>query len=139
MTEVEPAPGIDTSNALVRALVVVAIFAIVGPPVGGVIAWLGMGAASLQSPVPFILGAYGEGLLLAAGAGLYVAVSWWLFGRTSFIAPIVGAILANLVFHGATMTAMPDADAVSRLAYVFLPGSIVAAVVCWLLAKRLVR
>jgi hypothetical protein len=120
-------------------LIVVAVFAIVGPPVGGVIAWFGMGAASLQSPVPFLLGSYGEGLLLAAGSGLYVAASWWLFGRTSFIAPIVGAVLANLVFHGATVTAMPDPDTVSRLAYVFLPGSIVAAVVCWLLAKRFVR
>jgi hypothetical protein len=54
-------------------------------------------------------------------------------------APIVGAILANLLFHGATMTAVPDPDTVSRLAYVLLPGSTVAAVVCWLLVKRFVR
>ncbi len=137
MTEVEPTPGIDASNAFLRALIVVAIFAIVGPPVGGLIAWLGMGAASLQSPVPFVLGSYGEGLLLAAGTGLYVAASWRLFGKTSFIAPIVGAILANLLFHASTMTAVPDPDTVSRLAYVFLPGSIVAALTCWFIVKRL--
>jgi hypothetical protein len=137
MTEVKPTPGIDLSNTLLRAPIVVAIFAIVGPPVGGLIAWLGMGAAPLQSPLPFVLGSYAEGLLLATGAGVYVAASWWLFGKSSFIAPIVGAILANLVFHGATMTAVPDPDTVSRLAYVFLPGSIVAALTCWFIAKRL--
>jgi hypothetical protein len=137
MTQVDPSSDIAKPNAALRALIVVIIFAVAGPPVGGLIAWLFMGAASLQSPVPFILGSYAEGLPLALAAGLYVAVSWWVFGWTSFVAPIIGAILANLVFHGATMTAAPDADTVSRIAYVFVPGSIVAAVVCWFIAKRI--
>jgi hypothetical protein len=139
MTQIDPTSDIEKSDPLVRSLIVVAVFVIVGPPVGGAIAWLGMGAAALQSPLLFIQCSYGEGLLLAAMAGFYLSASWCLFWRTSFVAPIVGAVLANLVFHGATMGAVPDAESLSRLAYVFLPDSIVAAVVCWLLARRFVR
>ena len=143
MTDTGSSRGIWMFEGMARAALVVAVFAVVGPPVGGLIAWLAMGAWTLQSPGPFMAGSYAEGLPLALGAGIVVAAAWWLFGKTSWIVPVIGAIIANLVFHGATMfmeSVNPlDAAVVLRLVEAFLPASIVAALVCGLLVRRLLE
>jgi hypothetical protein len=141
------APGLTGEKSstaldlLLRALSVVAVFSLVGPPVGGLVAWLAMGLPTLQSPLPFMSGSYPEALPIAAGTGLLVALAGSIFGRTTWVAPIVAALIANLVFHGvqlATSATVPiDGVVLLGLAEVFLPPSIVASLVCWLLTPKL--
>jgi hypothetical protein len=119
-----------------RALLAVAVFAIVGPPVGGLTAWLSMAPTS-QSPSPFVTGSYGEGLILAVITGALVVVAAG-FGKGSWVVAIGAALLANVAFHlGTAGTAVTDIEVLSRLARAFLPASTVAALVCWALTRRL--
>jgi hypothetical protein len=123
---------------LLRALVAVAVFAIVGPPVGGLTAWVSMGAPTGQSPTPFVAGSYGEGLILAIITGALVAAAAG-FGKNSWAIAIGAAVFANLAFHlGTAGAAVFDIGVLSRLARAFLPASIVAAFACWLLTRRLI-
>jgi hypothetical protein len=126
-------------QTLARNLAVVAVFGVVGPPVGGVVAWAMMGAAGGHSPEPFVSGSYGEGLLIALGTGAIVAIAAW-FGRASWLVAIAAALVANAAFHIATLNpSVPDRGAaLIDVAYVFLPPSIVAALACWWLTRRLV-
>lgn len=131
-------------NRIWRFLLVTAIFAVVGPPVGGIVAWTSMGAAfSLRSPAPFITGAYGEGMILALGSGLLVAFAGLWLALCSWPVPIIAALVSNVLFF--VLTADMDlsrADYVSALynmGRVFLPPSIVAAFVCWILARPLLH
>jgi hypothetical protein len=129
------------STAL-RAILVVCVFAVVGPPVGGAIAWLMMGARSLRSPLPFITGAYGEAIWIAVGTGL-VCCAALVQRKSSWLVPI-GAALAVTMLALAVSTVMdpPRGDvlaALARVALVFVPPSIVAALVCWLIARPLLR
>ncbi len=131
-------------NRVWRFLLVTAIFVIVGPPVGGLVAWTSMGAAfSLRSPVPFVTGSYGEGMILALGSGLLVAFAGLWLALRSWPVPIVAALVSNVLFF--VLTADMDlsrADYVSALynmGRVFLPPSIVASLVCWFLARPLLR
>ena len=117
-----------------RVLLAVAIFALAGPPVGGMVAWLGMGAATLRSPVPFIANAWLEGGALALATGMVVAIAAWR-GVTSWMVPIAAAALITVTFIAAT--AGGDWAAILRTAPVLLPPAIVAALVCWLLTRRL--
>ena len=110
------------------------VFAVVGPPVGGLVAWLGMGAASLRSPVPFIAGSWLEGGALALATGLVTAIAAWR-GATSWTIPVAAAALVTAVFVAAT--AGGDWAAMPRTAPVLMPPAIVASFVCWLLTRRL--
>jgi hypothetical protein len=122
-----------------RLLVAIATFALVGPPVGGLVAWVMMGTAGAHSPGPFISGSYAEGMVLALGTGVIFAVAAW-FGRTSWLVAVGAAVLANAAMHIAMLDfANPQPGvALMNVAYVFLPPSIVAAVACWWLTRRLV-
>ncbi|MBK1867406.1 hypothetical protein [Taklimakanibacter albus] len=131
-------------NRVWRVLLVTAIFVVVGPPVGGVVSWMSMGAAfSLRSPVPFVTGSYGEGMILALSSGLIVAFAGLWLALRSWPVPIVAALVSNALFF--VLTADMDlsrADYVSALynmGRVFLPPSIVAALVCWFMARPLLR
>lgn len=119
-----------------RALLVVAVFALAGPPIGGMVAWLGMGAATLRSPVPFITNAWLEGGVLALATGLVVAIAAWR-GITSWIVPVAAAALTTVAFIAAT--ADGDWSALLRTTPVLMPPAIVAALVCWLATRRLLR
>lgn len=131
-------------NRFWRFLLVTAIFVVAGPPVGGVVAWTSMGAVfSLRSPVPFVTGSYGEGMILALGSGLIVAFAGLWLALRSWPVPIVAALVSNALFF--VLTADMDlsradyASALYNMGRVFLPPSIVAALVCWLLARPLLR
>ena len=126
-----------------RVILVVCVFAVVGPPVGGAVAWLMMGARSLRSPLPFITGAYGEGIWIAIGTGILCCAVALLLRQTSWFVPVAAAlaVTALAIAVGAVMDP-PRGDvlaALARVAVVFLPPSIVAALVCWLIARPLLR
>jgi hypothetical protein len=112
------------------------VFALVGPPVGGLVAWLGMGVASLRSPVPFIAGSWLEGGALALATGIVTAVAAWR-GFTSWIAPVAAAALITALFIAAT--AGGDWAAMLRTVPVLMPPAIVAAFACWVLTRPLFR
>jgi hypothetical protein len=126
-----------------RFMLVTAVFVILGPPVGGMVAWLGMGASSLRSPLPFILGSYGDGILLALGTGLIVAGAGLWLTMTSWLVPIVATLAINVMFF--VLTAGMDfaqADYLAvlvRVSHAFLLPSFVAAWLCWLVTRRLLR
>jgi hypothetical protein len=119
-----------------RFLLGILVFAVVGPPVGGVAAWLGMGAAALASPVPFVAGSWGEGMAPALATGVVTALAAWR-GLASWIVPAVASALVTALFIAAS--AGGDWAAMLRAAPVLMPPAIVAALVCWLLTRRLFR
>jgi hypothetical protein len=126
-------------SKLANAVAAVAVFGLVGPPAGGVVAWALMGSRSGQSPYPFLAGSFAEGLVLALGTGLLVVGAAWIAGRTSWLAAVAAAVLANVVFFVATGP-NPSVDlalAAARSAFALLIPSLVAALVCWLLTRRL--
>jgi hypothetical protein len=129
------------STAL-RAILVVGVFAVLGPPVGGAVAWLMMGARSLRSPLPFITGAYGEAIWLAIGTGLICGAAL-LLRRVSWLVPICAALAVSSVAIVIGLVIDPPRGdvlaALARVAVVFVPPAIVAALVCWLIARRFLR
>jgi hypothetical protein len=134
-------PGNIRDSKLWRLILATAIFIIVGPPTGGLIAWLGMGAASLQSPMPFILGSYSEGIWLALGTGLIVAGAGLWLNMSSWVVPIVAALAVNALFF--VLTAGMDISQADypgdllRVGRAFLVPSLAAAWLCWLLTRKL--
>lgn len=132
-------PSNPELKRLARLAAAVAVFGITGPPIGGLVAWAMMGAAGGHAPEPFVSGAYGEGLLLALATGVIVAVAA-SFGKASWRVAVGAAVLANAAMHAATLDfSAPDrAAALMNVSYVFIPPSIVAALACWWLTRRLV-
>ena len=51
----------------IRLLLALALSAVAGPHIGGLVAWLAMGARNPSSPLPSLTGAYSEAALLAFG------------------------------------------------------------------------
>ena len=133
----------DTATKLWRFCAMVGAFALVGPALGGLVAWAMMGARTMRSPLPFIVGSYGEGLWLAVGAGALVAFAALWLGRTSWVVPIVAAVAVNsvmLAVNAAVATVKPDVITGSlRLAAVFFPPSLIATTACWWLTRPLSR
>jgi hypothetical protein len=124
-----------------RILIVISVFTIAGPPIGGLVAWLTMGARGLNSPVPFVTGAYAEAVTLAFGVGVVVGVAS-LAGWMSAVVPFLAALLINFVMFAVTGSlsfSSFDPDTLFRVAYVFIPPSLVASMVCWLLTRGLLR
>jgi hypothetical protein len=129
------------STAL-RAALFVCVFAVVGPPVGGVVAWLMMGARSLRSPLPFITGAYGEAIWIAIGTGL-ICCAALLLRKSNWLVPIAAALVVTaLAIAVSALVDPPRGDVIVALAHltaVFAPPAIAAALVCWLIARPLLR
>ena len=107
------------------------------------LAWLGMGALSLRSPLPFMFASYDEGILMAFGIGMIVAAAGLWLNMTSWLVPAVATLIVNALFF--VLTAGMDFSqgdypavllAVGRA---FLLPSFIAAWLCWLIARRLLR
>jgi hypothetical protein len=136
-------PGKIRESKLWRFILVTAIFVVLGPPTAGMVAWLAMGALSLSSPLPFIIGSYSEGMFLALGTGVIVAsVGLWL-NMTSWLVPAVATLAINAMFFVLTAgmdIAQADYLAVLlRVGRAFLLPSFVAAWLCWYLSRHLLR
>jgi hypothetical protein len=136
---------IGASN-FVRMVLVVGVFGLAGPPIGGLIAWAiawaTMGAPALRAPLPFIAGAYAEGLELALYTGLVCAVIALLARSVGWMVPVVSALIVTVswIAVGVVVSAPPDTmAAVLRTSKVFVPASLLAAVACWALARPLLR
>ena len=70
-----------------------------------------MGARTMRSPLPFLAGSYGEGLLLAVAAGALVGTAALWLGQRSWVVPVVVAIAVTavmLVVSAAVTTVQPD-------------------------------
>ena len=115
----------------------VLVFTLAGPPIGALVAWLTMGLPRMVSPLPFILGSWQEGGVLALGVGIITALAaqfgnrgrgyraWWV---------PVGAALA---VSAALILLTTDAAALPRVAGVLVPPAVVASFLCWLATRRL--
>jgi hypothetical protein len=130
-------------SIVARIVLVVCVFALVGPPIGGAVAWLMMGVRSLRSPLPFLTGAYGEGVVLAIATGVVCCAAALVLRKASWLVP-VGAALAidAIAFLVTAILDPPRVDlltALTRVAVVFVPPSIVAALVCWMISRRLLQ
>jgi hypothetical protein len=131
----------------VRMVLAVGVFGLAGPPIGGLATWATMGtmmrARSLRSPLPFITGAYAEGLELALYTGLVCAVVALLSRSVGWLVPVISALVVS--FGWTMVVALSNAaqhdlfSAIARTSIVFVPASIVAAIVCWPLARPLLR
>ena len=124
-----------------RITLVICVFGLVGPPVGGIVAWIAMGARSLRSPLPFIIGSYGEGMMLALWTGGACCLMAVVLRRVSWIVPAIAAVSVSIIW--VALVAMLDPrsphiiEAVMRTGAVFIPPSAVAAGVCWMIARPL--
>jgi hypothetical protein len=127
-------------SLLGRLFAFVGIFGLVGPTVGGVVAWATMGARSMRSPVPFVTGAYPEGIFLALTVGILTGVATLWLGKPSWTVPVVVSVLVSTAFVAAFVgdLARPDLiEVLTRLTGVFLPPSLAAGLVCWWLGRWL--
>jgi thiamine transporter ThiT len=134
----EPPTGV---SRLFRLLAFVAIFGLAGPPIGGLVAWTTMGARAMHSPVPFVTGAYTEGVALALATGLLTGIAALWFGKVSWTVPVATVIAVDGAFLAASVAGnlfqYDMMEILVRLTGVFLPPSLVAALVCWWLAQQL--
>jgi hypothetical protein len=137
-------PGpIERLSVVARIVLIVCVFAVVGPPIGGAVAWLMMGARSLRSPLPFITGAYGEGVMLAIGTGVVCCVVALVLRTASWLVPVGAALAVDAIAFIVTATLDPPRvdllTALTRVVVVFVPPSIVAALLCWMISRRLLQ
>jgi len=134
-------PGVDTASRILRLLAAVGVFCAVGPPVGGLVTWTMMGASTLRSPLPFVAGSYAEGVALALVAGLLVGLAALWLGSAPWFVPIAVVAVVNIALLATTIIAGPPhlVAAMIRVTRVFLPASLAATLVCWLLTRRLLR
>jgi thiamine transporter ThiT len=134
--------GVDAASKGLRLLAAVGVFCAVGPPIGGLVTWVTMGASALRSPIPFVTGSYAEGVALALLAGLLVGLAALWLGRAPWFVPVVVAVIVMMAMLATTASATPGIDLVTamlRVGRVFFPASLIATVACWLLTRRLLR
>jgi hypothetical protein len=124
-----------------RVLAAVAVFGVVGPPVGGLATWVTMGTGTLRSPMPFVTSSYAEGVVLAIAAGVLIGVAALWFGSAPWPIPIGVVVIVNVAMLVTTVVANPPdfVAAMIRVVRVFFPASLAATFACWLLTRRLLR
>ena len=141
----------DDMPWLLRLPPVVLIFALVGPLAGAAIVSLPLGALRVAREGSLLafwdvfasiaMLAYGFGAALALLTGITVALSRICGGRTTIATPIGAAVLAyasglalnQFMTDGLVLALLPASLSAAKL--LLLP-SILASVVCWLIARR---
>jgi len=135
-----------------RTVVVVAIFAVVGPPAGAVVIWIVFAiidadvwrAILTLSPLELgqlflgtVLLAYKLGAALAALVGPVVMLLQRVKGQPSLQTPVVATLVADAV--GTLFFVGFGAGRFGMAGYLFsfVPPSLVAAIICWLIARKM--
>jgi hypothetical protein len=120
-----------------HSVIGILVFALAGPPIGALVAWLTMGLPSRASPVPFIQGSWQEGGVLALAVGIITALAarFGNRGRGYHTWCVPGG--AALAVSAAFILLTTDLPNLARVSGVLLPPAIVASLVCWLLTRRL--
>jgi hypothetical protein len=142
----------DALGARNRALAIVAIFVAIGPPMGACVIWLvfsvlePMARHAIITTSSFDLAelflvslmlSYKAGGALAALTGVAVALFRHFNGRTTLATPIVAVLIANvagILFYNAI-----TGSHFTLASYLigFIPPSLIAALVCWHIARRM--
>ena len=157
MTGVEQA-GVVRANQpspVKRFIGIVAIYLLVGPPVGGIVFWIAAATAEIsreRATLPAAFGLFfviiafsypvGGPLVFVSGHIDAVAAIW--FRQTSILVPLVaGCLLAAL---GSAVIFWSSLNVYSNFWLEFgsglkwlLPAALIAALVCWRLTRRLAR
>ena len=153
MTPTESDAARPQRSALSRFVWIVAIFALLGPPIGGLTLWTMLLVAHTvirYGPRPlydfwniivgFVIGGYIFGVLPALAAGLGAATLAIRFGRSSLVVALaVPAILCVALLGVVSWFNPGDWDILGKIAILFVPSSLVASVVCWRLARGLLK
>ena len=143
---------IRRSSKLGCFLGTVAIFALLGPPIGGFVAWLGgttyaiakgaMATAPLITIfamlVMMLVFAYPAGIYFALVAGVIVAATGIWGHRNGIIVPVVAAVIASVaVVLAMKFLSFPESD-VPKILGIF-PICLTASVACWFITREIVR
>jgi hypothetical protein len=151
-----PAATVRTPSPIKHFVKIVAVYLLVGPPVGGVVLWiLTTTAEILRGRIPLsdiipmfltvIVFSYPAGAPFALLAGIIDAVAAIWLRYTSILVPVIAGCIATAASGAVTYWTMWNAygsfvwrEVVSALTVTLLV-SLVAALVCWRLTRRFAR
>ena len=137
---------------VVRFLIVVIIFALLGPLVGGIAVWAASTAYAVsigavpaeQLPLLFVtltlivFGAYPTGIYFALAAGIIVGAAG-IWGRWNGLpVPVIAAAIASLLVWLPTSLSLAPRWGEPKLAVTFLI-CLLASIVCWFAVRGIVR
>jgi hypothetical protein len=150
----EPTVAVDEEpSGVFRFIVIVAVFLLVGPPVGGAVVWafivLNMllldSAAPHALPMLFmtVLYAYPLGAPFALAVGIVHAIAAIRMKQNSFLVPLVAAILVTVVGIALFVAIKPwpgtyGGEVLAGLV-LSMPPSLVASFACWRLTRSVAR
>jgi hypothetical protein len=143
----------EEPSGVFRFIVIVAVFLLVGPPVGGAVVWafvvLNMSLLDYGAPhaLPMlfmtVLYAYPLGAPFALAVGIVHAIAAIRLKQNSFLVPLVAAILVTVVGIGLFVAIKPwpgtyGGEVLAGLV-LSMPPSLVASFVCWRLTRSVAR
>jgi hypothetical protein len=147
-----PPPGV--LDSFFRVIGIVLIFALVGPPIGGVtlittMAVVNMGSATTTSDYVTVVlfgliygavFAYLVGLLPAAVVGLIVAIRQVYFGRVTWLAALGLGSIAGLIFIYVVERAPAyDRSYPASVRPILVVTCLLPTVACWLIVRNWYR
>lgn len=155
MVEQAGAVRANRPSPVKRFIGIVAIYLLVGPPVGGIVFWIEVAMAEVLRERAILSAAFGSffvmvalsypvGAPLAFVSGIIDAVAAIWFRQTSILVPVVagcflGALGSAVIFWSSlNMYSNFWLEFGSGLKWL-LPVALIAALVCWRLTRRLAR
>jgi hypothetical protein len=137
---------VEEPMRIVRFAFGLGIFALIGPPVGGliyvamVLAFRGSGYDASGALIAVLLFSYPLGIVFALPTGLIVGIAsvWWK--KESWAVSLLAAIAVNLA--AVIPIALMNTEQffmvtnVTNFTMIFLPPSLGASLVCWRLSRR---
>jgi hypothetical protein len=143
----------EEPSGVFRFIVIVAVFLLVGPPVGGAVVWafvvlnMSLGDYGVPHALPMLfvtaLYAYPLGAPFAIAVGIIHAIAAIRMNQNSFLVPLVAAILVAVVGIALFVAIKPwpgtyGGEVLAGLV-LSLPPSLVASFVCWRLTRSVAR